>query len=258
MSFTKLFENCAFNVPYQEAGDHVNYAFVEDGRTLYIYFQGSQGDVDWRRNFSFWKHPYKDMKNPYLVHSGFMTAWKEVEDIVIEKITECSAVMSMEYRWDKIIVIGYSHGGALAAFCHECVWYHRPDIREKCWGIGFEAPRIYAGLRFRTELRSRWNNFRVFRNRQDLVTHVPPRCFGFWHVGSLVKIGGKWHPWAALKGCFKALFSRDWKKAADCAKEVICILPHYQHEMVASLTEFDATEEGQALATEMGITREDA
>ena len=121
MTFKELFVNCAYDIEYQECGDHVNYAFVEDGHTLYIYFQGSDGDVDWRRNFSFWKKPYKDMDSPYRVHAGFMKAWKEVEDIVIEKITERSAVMNMAYRWNKIITVGYSHGGALAAFCHECV-----------------------------------------------------------------------------------------------------------------------------------------
>lgn len=253
MTFEKLFRNCAYDVKYQECGDHVNYAFVEDGRTLYIYFQGSNGDVDWRRNFSFWKKPYKDMNNPYRVHAGFMKAWKEVEDIVIEKITERSAVMSMEYRWNKIITIGYSHGGALAAFCHECVWYHRPDIAADCWGIGFEAPRIYAGFLFRKKLRSRWKNFRVFRNRQDLVTHVPPRAFGYKHVGELVKIGGRWKPFAALWQWIKSGF-RD----TEALREIVCIWPHYQSEMIKSLEVFDETAEAKSLMAEMGIAHEDA
>jgi hypothetical protein len=54
------------------------------------------------------------------------------------------------------VVVGYSHGGALAAFCHECVWFHRPDLREKgLLGYGFEAPRIYAGFKVKKELAQR-------------------------------------------------------------------------------------------------------
>lgn len=251
MNFETLFKTCAWS-KYQECGDHVNYLFKEDGRTLYIYFQGSNGDVDWRRNFSFWKKPYKDMKKPYRVHAGFMTAWKEVEDIVIQKITEKAEDGS--FKWNRIYTIGYSHGGALAAFCHECVWFHRADIKDDCWGIGYEAPRIYAGMLFRQELRERWKNFRVIRNRQDLVTHVPPRCFGFWHVGEVVKIGGGWHPLAALWNCFKAYKSGAKGMAKQYWREVIQVFPHYSSEVIASLKEFDTSEEGKALAAEMGLT----
>lgn len=174
--------------------------------------------MDWRRNFSFWKKPYKDMKEPYRVHAGFCDAWKEVEDIVIEKVTETEGE---EYKWNRIYTIGYSHGGALAAFCHECVVFHRADIAAECWGIGFEAPRMYAGLVFRSNLRKRWKNFRVIRNKHDLVTHVPPRCFGFWHVGEVVKVGGKWKPFAALMECFKALRAGDKAAAKLAWREVI-------------------------------------
>lgn len=242
MTFKELFVNCAYDVPYEEIGDHVNYAFVEDGRTLYIYFQGSNGDVDWRRNFSFWKRPYKDMDNPYRVHAGFMKAWKEVEDVVIEKILSKDAEGA--FRWNKIITIGYSHGGALAAFCHECVWYHRPDIAADCWGIGFEAPRIYAGFLFRKKLRARWKNFRVFRNRQDLVTHVPPRAFGFHHVGELVKIGGRWKPFAAIGHGLRSAIHGNWAAVVEDLKELVCIWPHYQSEMIESLAAFDSSEQG--------------
>lgn len=219
MNFTELFTNCARRVKYQEIGDNVDYAFVEDGRTLYIYFKGSDSDVDWRHNFSFWKKPYKDMEKTYRVHGGFMKCWKQVEDIVIEKIMSKDAEGT--FRWDKIITVGYSHGGALAAFCHECVWFYRADIRDKCWGFGFEAPRVYAGFLFRKGLRDRWQNFRVFRNRQDIVTHVPPRCFGFWHVGKIVKIGGRWKPFAALKGWIAALKNKDKAAAKNYRNELI-------------------------------------
>ena len=53
------------------------------------------------------------MEVSYRVHRGFLAAWKEVEDIIIAKIKDP--------KWTKIVTVGYSHGGALAGFCHECV-----------------------------------------------------------------------------------------------------------------------------------------
>ena len=42
---SELFYNCAYTIQYQQAGDSVNYAFVEEGDTLYIYFEGSNSIV---------------------------------------------------------------------------------------------------------------------------------------------------------------------------------------------------------------------
>ena len=127
MDLVDLFVNCAYKVKYEECGEKVNYAFVEDGRTLYIYFQPSRGEVDWRHNFAFWKKPYKDMEISYRVHGGFLKCWKYVEDIIIAKITEKE--VDDTFKWTRIVTVGYSHGAALAAFCHECVWFHRADLR---------------------------------------------------------------------------------------------------------------------------------
>ena len=113
------------------------------------------------------------------------------------------------YKWQKIIVVGYSHGGALAAFCHECVWFWRPDLREAgLVGYGFEAPRIYAEYRVKPELKERWATFTVVRTNNDLVTHCPPSIFKYHHVGHMLKVKGdaslvkKWY----VPKCIKAHF----------------------------------------------------
>ena len=202
---SELFWTC-HTTTYQEVGDDVNYAFIEEGDHLYIYFQGSNSISDWVRNFLFPAKPYKDMKIPYRVHRGFLAAWKEVEDIIIKKIREqvrvvpenpeafsknYSPELDFEYKWKEITVVGYSHGGALAAFCHECVWFWRPDLRkEGLVGYGFEAPRIYAGWHVKKVLQERWEKFTVIRDNNDIVTHCPPALFRFCHVGSLMKIYG--------------------------------------------------------------------
>lgn len=192
MKMSELFHRCAYDIEYKEAGDDVNYAFEEDIKThtLTIYFQGSNSISDWVRNFLFPAKPYKDMEIPYRVHRGFLAAWKEVEDIIIEKILEKDTPLLCN-KWKHIIVVGYSHGGALAAFCHECVWFYRPDLRrEGLEGYGFEAPRIYAAWHVKKVLKQRWEHFTVIRNRNDIVTHCPPVLFRFCHVGNMLKIKG--------------------------------------------------------------------
>lgn len=186
---SELFRECAWDAPYVEAGEDVDYAFVEEGDNLYIYFQGSSSVTDWVRNFLFKQKPYKGMEIPYEVHGGFLAAWKEVEDIVIDKILEKKD--KWDYRWKHITVVGYSHGAALAGLCHECVWYWRPDLRESGFeGYGFEAPRFYGGLHVKKALKERWERFTVVRTNSDLVTHCPPVLFGFCHVGGMLKVKG--------------------------------------------------------------------
>lgn len=87
---------------------------------------------------------------------------------------------------------------------------------------------------------------------------MPPRLFGFWHVGKVLKIGGRPKPLAALWNCFKALKDGAKKLAKQYFFEVVQVTPHYSSSVIAGLKVFDKSEEGQALAAEMGLadTRE--
>ena len=193
-----LFYICANGI-FENVGDYVSYNItkvVDDDYNsyhtdrkyykLYIYFQASKEKSDWKANFHFFKtlrkrKPYNDMNVSYKVHSGFLACWKEVKDVIKEAIRDEDI--------SGITIVGYSHGAALATLCHECCWYNRPDLRNNLLTLAFEAPRIYGGFKVKKELKERWENCYVFRNKNDLVTHLPPRIFGFCDVGNLVKIG---------------------------------------------------------------------
>lgn len=187
-SLLELFKTCDCGISYKNAGDSVSYAFEEERDHLRIYFQGSSQIADWVRNFLFKKKPYSDMKIPYKVHGGFLAAWKEVKDIIKQKIEEKGE--DGNFKFKSITVIGYSHGGALAALCHEFCWYWRNDIKDDLFGFGFEAPRVYGGFKVKKELKERWEHFTVVRTNSDLVTHCPPALFGYCHVGTMLKVKG--------------------------------------------------------------------
>lgn len=204
---SELFHKCWYDVKYETAPGDTDYAFLAEKNTLYIYFKGSDSDSDWKDNFNFPKKPYHDMAEPYYVHRGFLKQWKAVQEIIINKITEKNT--KGNFKWTKIIVVGYSLGGAIAQFCHECVWYHRPDLREDgLEGYGFEAPRImftgWLGFKHvKPELAARWAKFKIYRNYHDIVTHCPPTIlFGYRHAtdNKVIKIhgdrklsGAKWY-----------------------------------------------------------------
>lgn len=185
-TFSLHYDNVGTDVSYKIEKKVFNKDTSKEYSILYIYFQGSEGKNDWKANFRFYKKiysrkPYKGMETKFRVHAGFLECWKQVEDIVKEKIKDSH----IKY----IYIFGYSHGAALATLCHECVWFNRPDLRSKIFTYAFEAPRVYASFRVKKSLKERWNNCFVFRNSNDIVTHLPSVLFGYTHVGTLVKIG---------------------------------------------------------------------
>lgn len=185
-----LFSVC-LKISYLKAGESANYAIRRDGDTLYLFFEGSDGDVDWQRNLNFPAKPYRRMgRTVWYAHRGFLSVWKELEDVLAPDIAD-ESIQSM-------ILTGYSHGAAIALLCHEYVWFHRPDLRARMEGYGFGCPRVFWGPRT-SELLQRWERFTVIRNIDDVVTHLPPSFLGFSHVGTLLSIGepGKYSPMEA-------------------------------------------------------------
>ena len=124
----------------------------------------------------------RDGKRVFGAHRGFLRAWESVLPFVDPALDESDI--------KRIVSVGYSHGAALALFCHEYAWYKREDLRASIEGYGFGAPRTVWGHLPRN-LYKRWEGFTVIRNIDDLVTHLPPAAFGFRQVGRLLLIGEK-------------------------------------------------------------------
>lgn len=175
----ELFKRC-LNIPYYQTGKSANYAFERTRTALNIFFEGSDGDNDWRINLDFPAKAYKRMgKTVWFAHRGFLDTWKEIEKKVGDDIND--------KRITEITVTGYSHGAAIALLCHEYVWYNRPDIRTGLRGYGFGCPRVIWGK----IPDNRWETFTVIRNIDDAVTHLPPAALGYTHVGEMLEIGKK-------------------------------------------------------------------
>ena len=113
----------------------------------------------------------------FKVHRGFYECYYQVRNIILDKV--------YSKEWKEVTVIGYSHGGALCGFATQDIRYHFPKLKLR--GYGFESPRF---VKIKKDLKYMWDDFTVIRNGNDLVTHLPPRIFGYSDVGSMIKIKG--------------------------------------------------------------------
>lgn len=177
----ELFEEC-LEKEYREVENGGSWAYGREGDGLFLWFQQSHGAVDWLNNLNFGSAPYSEMNPPWECHAGFLRVWKSVKPYVEPLVLDPTV--------KKITVVGYSHGAALAALCHEYIWYRRRDLRARLLGFGFGCPRVLYGC-VPPDIAPRWEQFYVIRNADDIVTHLPPRALGFCHVGNLITVGRK-------------------------------------------------------------------
>jgi len=177
LDLAALFSLC-LSVPYKRAGVSADYAAVRRGGDLFLLFQDSAGENDWRRNLDFLPRavPWSD----YWAHGGFVRTFSEIWP-KIEPFIEEPGVRG-------ITVAGYSHGAALACLAFEAVRRRRGDLGVRLCGAGFGCPRVFFGVPSREEA-ARWAQFTRVWVRGDAVAALPPAVLGFSHVGEAHPLG---------------------------------------------------------------------
>jgi len=183
IKMTKLLEKC-LNANYIRTENSGDYAIEVDGNILYLLFQCSNGNEDWKNNFNFPAIAYKHGKNKWRGHKGFLKVWKSIRDSLEPQII---LTLLSNRQVDTIVCVGYSHGAAIAGFATEDMEYIY-DSKYSVHGVGFGCPRFTWGF-LSKNVKDRFRNFLPIRNIPDIVTHVPPIILGYRHGGKLVKIG---------------------------------------------------------------------
>lgn len=178
-----LFERCLY-ASYVHTAEGGDFALQAEGDTLYILFECSVEKEDWINNFSFPAKPYKSMDAVWLCHGGFLKVWKAMRDDIEAYVAD---ILASHDEIHNIKCVGYSHGGAIAVFATEDMAYLYGD-KYSVEGYGFGAPRVLWGL-VPKSIKERLSVFTTIRNIDDIVTHVPPRIFGFRNCGHLTKVG---------------------------------------------------------------------
>lgn len=212
------FNKCV-RAKYTHVENDGSYAVMREGDKLTLYFEKSNGLLDWINNFYFPAKPYRNMKNLWFCHRGFLKVWKSIEQYIAADIADPSI--------STIEIIGYSHGGAIAQLCYEYVKFNRPDV--EVTGYGFGSPRLLWGFACKS-VKERFKGFVVVRNGHDLITHLPPVIFGFRHICEIIKV-------SASEGRFERIMkevkrhSKWWGKVGGFISAFIfcVVLPIYDH-----------------------------
>jgi hypothetical protein len=178
-----MFKKC-LEADYIHTENGGDYAIEVCDNILYILFECSDGEEDWRNNFKFPVKPYKDMKPVWYCHGGFLGVWKAMRDDIEAKVAQ----LLRENEIAEIKCIGYSHGAALAVLATEDMAYLYGD-NYTISGYGYGAPRVLWGI-VPNEVKERLECFKTIRNIPDIVTHLPPKLFGFRNAGEMLEIGG--------------------------------------------------------------------
>lgn len=151
--------------PWKTIGT-TQYKLFEKNDTVYIAFEGSRENEDWRVNFSFPAKPYKRMTQIWFAHGGFLKKYKEIRDQLFQEIETYD-------RSKYFIVLGYSHGGGLATLLIEDMIYNGYNAYAHVFG----SPRVAWGF-IPKEVKARFVMTRHC-NKGDVVTHVPFLFMGF-------------------------------------------------------------------------------
>ena len=147
----------------------------------YIVCRETTGKKDWKTNFQFWKKPYKRMNKIFFVHSGFMKDYSAIKESILKWMDE-------KYnKENKLIIVGYSQGGAIAQLIYEELIFKGYKV-EEC--VTFASPKVFTFIN-RKELNRRMPNIRRIENGQDIVTRLPWNFLGYFHLGKTIRTGKK-------------------------------------------------------------------
>lgn len=200
MQMSELFEKC-LSTEYTHSEQSGDYAFALNGNTMYLFFQWSNGKRDWLNNFYFIPKRVSGVGVNWLCHRGYLRVWEAIKPSVSEFLEKHAK------RIKNVVVVGYSHGAAVATIAYDWIWYNYPHLRENLCGYGFGCPRVYFGFMSK-DMKKRFANFHPVRCAQDIVTHCPFAIMGFRHVNKVIRVGKRFD-----YGPFRSHYPESYSKA---------------------------------------------
>jgi len=108
MTYKEAWERYCSVSDWREAGQHVDWAYEIEADTVYIYLQGSDEKIDWKRDFML--KPRRWVYGLWM-HKGFSTM---VDELYNDK--DFRDVLKQNEYLERLVLIGHSCGGAMAIF----------------------------------------------------------------------------------------------------------------------------------------------
>ena len=225
----KSFEMKYNDVTYTWKGvvTHANYEINYDNKrnVIQVHFQGTNDLPDWFTNFLFIPKYYdtiiwNNKKITLKVHNSWAAMYKVMKHFIRNGVKELLAL----HKDAEVEVIGWSLGSGQAQLCVQDLYYNL-GIKSHLFTFGsvnLFKTNIFNRNKIKKYLRSCCKEYHLFCNRNDIVTYVVPRIFGFIKIDR-INVKGKFN----FLGLFKPLkyhcyydeesyYERIYKKEAKC------------------------------------------
>ena len=217
----------SINYVYNGVLTHANYCVRYDDKrnVIEVHFEGTKDVPDWVTNLLFQPKYYesflwKDKKITLKVHKSWAAMYKVMKDFVRSKVTN----LLEQHKTAEVEVIGWSLGSAMAMLCSQDLNYNF-GIEAHLFTFGSVNPfkmNIFNKGRTIKYLRSCCKSYHIFCNRNDIVTYLVPKLFGFRKL-SRINVRGKFNFFGLFnvaKNHFiydrPELYSRIYKKERMC------------------------------------------
>ena len=103
-----LFRRCLY-ATYIHAGQGADYAIERRGHTLYLLFEHSNGEEDWKSNLNFPARAYQNGNERWYVHRGFLAVWKAVRDEIEAAVAAAMAESALPKTTANPLDAGYEY-----------------------------------------------------------------------------------------------------------------------------------------------------
>lgn len=154
-----------------------------------LFENASFASVPWQEIESVVINPSADKKNPEDDTSPWvlecaLTAWNRCEMKVVTLLMRLCSVMPSHY---KVVIIGYSIGGAVAALCASSLRSTKLLMNRSITVCAIHSPRVGNKAFLLSLSNQNVETIRVTHYR-DLMAHLPPRTSGLIHIGDTTVI----------------------------------------------------------------------
>lgn len=210
-------ENC-----YERGLMKINVLFSTDSETILYYnlskkaiivsFRGSSSKIDFITDLKFYKKKFFSEKN-LKVHAGFLDAYIDV--ITKDNLSEQILNAIKTFGVDKIVFTGHSLGGALSVIAYSDFYNVLNSIGVMSRVITFGQPMVFCKEVLEYNMSSvktlKTNLLRIVNGR-DLVSRLPPRFFGYIHIGKVLDISNNEFDFFGIKSHLSKSYMKKMEK----------------------------------------------
>jgi len=224
----------SFNIEYKSIDyeyngilTHANYCVRYDEKrdVIQVHFEGTKDVPDWVTNFIFLPKYYdsflwNDKKITLKVHKSWASMYKVMKYFVRKEVMELKEL----HKDAHVEVIGWSLGSGQAMLCVQDLNFNY-GIKSHLYTFGsvnLFKTNIFNRRKTKKYLRSCCNSYHIFCNKNDIVTYVVPRIFGFIKYDRL-NVKKKFNPFSmfrVLKNHFiydnEEIYSKIYKREKRC------------------------------------------